>query len=351
MLVVGVMMMFDYDESYFTTVRHVANILSDSQRFWLFPHEDPDGDAFGSTLALHIALKKMGKEVRSFSYNDIPRMYSKLPYLDQIEINAELLGDVPDVIVVLDNAEFERIGDGYREKLAQLGIEPKAIGRRPMLINIDHHISNTEFGDINLVNAQCAATGIIVYDLLLEMGCELLPEIVENIYVALVTDTGRFSFCNTDERAFEVAGELTALGVEPAKVIENVYYTRSKPQMQLFGKIFDTLTEVPNLGVVYAWQTKQMLEETRTRQSDTEGVVDLIRTIADFPISLFFKENHKGIKVSVRSKSSFNAAKFALYFNGGGHPGASGFTVKDSLDKAIDIVLHAIEKEQQSKVS
>ncbi len=343
--------MNEYDENYLTTLRHVAKVIKDSSSFWLFPHEDPDGDAFGSTLALHVALKRLGKEVRSFSYNDIPRMYRKLPSINELEANAELLGEIPDVIVILDNAEFDRIGDGYKEQLAQLGIEPKVVGRRPMLINIDHHISNTNFGDINLINAQCAATGIIVYDLLLEIGCELLPEIVENIYVALVTDTGRFSFCNTDQRAFEVAGELTTLGAKPCKIIEDVYYTRSKPQMQLFGEIFGTLTEVPKLGVVYAWQTKQMLENTGTQSSDTEGVIDLIRTIGDYSISLFFKENHKGIKVSVRSKSSFNAADFALLFNGGGHPGAAGFAVFDTLNGAIEVVLKAIEKENQTRAS
>ena len=334
--------MNNYSDGFRLKIRQVAKVLADATTIWLFPHEDPDGDAFGSTIAMLLALRAMRKKARAFTYNDIPRMYRKLPGLDDLDVNATLPDEMPDVVLVLDNAEWERVGDSYREQLAAMGIEPHAGCSRPMILNVDHHISNTQFGDINLVCTDCAATGILVYDLLLELGVALTPDIITNIYVALITDTGRFSFRNTDRRAFEVAGELTALGVEPAKIIQDVYYTRSPQQMRLFGLIFGTLTEVPDLGAVYAWQTKQMLEETITRASDTEGAIDLMRTIGDYPLSLFFKENHKGVKVSIRSKSNFNAATFALRFAGGGHAGAAGFTVYDTMENAIRIVLDTL---------
>jgi len=337
-------MMSEIVNKYEQELAGAAEFIVHGDDFWIFPHEDPDGDAYGSTLGLLQALRSMGKGARAFIAAPVPRMYARMPGIDDLEIVNALPENLPDVIVVVDNAEFERMGDDFGKELKARGVTADKPGNRPVIINIDHHVSNTRFGDINVVNPDCAAAGVIIFDLLMHLGFAISLDIAIALYVALVTDTGRFSFNNTNQRALEVAGELVALGVDPAKVIEDVYYTRTSAQMKLFGKVFQTITEVPEIGTVYAWQTRKMLEETGTTPSDTEGIVDLIRTIGDYPLSLFFKENERGIKVSMRSRSNFNAADFALIFGGGGHPGASGFKVNGEIEEAIESVLAELHK-------
>lgn len=333
------MMMSENDSCYGSRVAEVADYIKGFGEIWILIHEDPDGDAYGSSMGLLLALKALGKNARAFSQCPVPRMYEKMESLALLERAPDLPDDMPELIIVLDNGDFDRIGEPYATGLKSRGVIPHSVANRPRIVNIDHHVSNTMYGDVNLVCPECSAAGVIVHDLVNALGCEYSPEIATPIYIALITDTGRFSFSNTNRRALEVAGELVSLGVSPAKVIEDIYYTRTAGQMKLFGLIMCNLTEVPELGVLYAWQTKAMLEETGTQPSDTEGVVDLLRTIGDYPVSIFFKENAHGIKVSLRSKSEFNAADFAVQFGGGGHHGAAGFKVEGTISEAVEAVL------------
>ncbi|MEP0814955.1 MAG: hypothetical protein HRF49_09865 [bacterium] len=329
------------DKDYPSKVAEVAAELLRANSVWVLTHEEPDGDAYGSTLGLLHALRSLDKHARAFSRDPLQRMYSKLPGVSELEHPDTLPDELPDTIAILDNGDFGRLGEQYASKLIALGVKPGG-GGACRIVNIDHHISNTFYGDVNLVCPDCAAAGVLVHDIVKALGCKYSKEIAVNLYVALITDTGRFSFSNTNRRALEVAGELVELGANPSKVIEDVYYTRTVNQMQLFGRILSTLTAVPELGALYAWQTQQMLKETGTSQSDTEGMVDLIRTIGEYPLSIFFKENGTGIKVSMRSKNGFDLASFAVSFGGGGHPAAAGFKVEGNLEDAIGQVLQRL---------
>ena len=338
------MMMSEQEIAYGERIAEVAKILEKHGDVWILIHEDPDGDAYGSSMGLMLALKSLGKNVRACSQCPVPRMYEKMDSLSGLELTQNLPDKLPELIVILDTGDFDRIGAPYATQLKERGAILENEGERPLILNIDHHISNPMYGDVNLVCPECSAVGVIVHDIIVALGCEYTPEIATPVYIAIITDTGRFSFSNTNSRALQVAGELVTLGVSPAQVIEDIYYNRTAGQLKLFGLIMSNLTELPDLGVLYAWQTKNMLETTGTQQSDTEGVVDLLRTIGDYPVSIFFKENSIGIKVSVRSKSNFNAADFALRFGGGGHHGASGFKVDAPMGEAIERVLACFEK-------
>lgn len=333
------MMMSENESCYGSRVAEVADYLRGFGDIWILMHEDPDGDAYGSSMGLLLALKALGKNVRSFSQCPVPRMYDKMDSLKYLELLPNLPEEIPELIIILDNGDFERMGEPYVSNLKARGIVPHSENERPRILNIDHHVSNTMYGDVNLVCPECSAVGVIIHDIIRALRCEYGAETATPLYIALITDTGRFSFSNTNRRALEVAGELVSLGVSPAKVIEDIYYTRTAGQMKLFGLIMCNLTAVPELGVLYAWQTREMLEETGTQPSDTEGVVDLLRTIGEYPVSIFFKENTHGIKVSLRSKSDFNAADFAVKFGGGGHHGAAGFKIEGTIEEAVDKVL------------
>lgn len=334
--------MSEMTKNYDALVEEVLDVMNGSENIWVFMHENPDGDAYGSSLALTLALKGAGKEARVFQSESVPRMYVKMPEIHILECPDELPDDLPDTIIVLDNGAFERIGEPYHSELVEMGVVPGSEDERPRIINIDHHVSNTHFGDINLVCTDCAATGIIVHDIIKKLDCDYSPVIAENVYIAVITDTGRFAFSNTNRRALDVAGELVDLGVKPSKVVENIYYTRKASQMRLFARILSTLTEMPEAGVIYAWMTLDMLEETGTVSSDSEGAVDLMRTISDFSVSVFLKETDSGTKVSLRSKGSFNAAEFAVEFGGGGHPGAAGFKIDCGIEEAVGVVIEKL---------
>lgn len=318
-------------------IDEIGGYWSVGRSFWIFTHESPDGDALGCNLAVYAVLKSLGKEVTVFSYDPIPRMYRFLPHVQRIVHTDKLPSELPDVIQVNDNAAFDRLGPGFAEQLTALGVGPNA--RQPnqhcTLINLDHHIGNDCFGHVNLIDPSCGACGELLFYAFRQLRLPLTHDVAVNLYAAIMTDTGRFSYGNTDADTFYITTDLIRAGADPYDVANRVYNTRTIGQMRLVAQVMDTIETEPDLGYFHCTCTQQMLEDTATLLSDTEGITDLMKTVGDYQVSFFIKEEPDGnVKVSARSNSSFDVRKLARRLGGGGHPAASGFRLHLPVEQA-----------------
>jgi len=324
-------------EDFMRTVSEIGSKLVNGRTFWIFCHESPDGDTIGCSLAMYAALREMSKDAHVFSPDLPPRMYQFLPFAAEIELASHLPAQLPDVVIFTDNASFERVGKKLSADLMARGIGPgsDSRSRRCTTINIDHHVSNERYGDINLIDPSASACGELFFHMFKALKMPITIEMAVNIYATILTDTGRFSYGNTNQQTFQVASELIAIGVNPFEVVNRVYNTRSDDQIKLLAAILETLTPVPDLNYFYCTVTQEMLRRTDTELSDTDGAVDIMKTVGGYDSCFLLKEEEDGgVKVSARSNQRMNVNLFARRFGGGGHPAASGFRMSGPLSSA-----------------
>jgi phosphoesterase RecJ-like protein len=311
----------------------VALELRNNHRFLLATHVNPDGDAIGSLGALALVLEGMGKEVVAYCQDQAPGFLRFLPYSDRIA------HDVPssnrfDVAVVLDCGELERIGAAAR-----------VVQRMHKIIHIDHHSSGNEFGTLNLVEPARSSTAEILYDVFQAIPVEVSREVAENLYTAILTDTGSFRFANTTPRALAIAGALVEKGVAPNKVAGAVYDCMSPGRLRLLGLSLNTLNTRAEGRLAAIWVTQQMLAETETTAADTDGFVNYPRSVTTSEIAIFFRELDDGrVNVSLRSRGTQNVADFARMYGGGGHQNAAAFRLPGPLPEVMSHVLAKAEE-------
>jgi phosphoesterase RecJ-like protein len=193
-----------------TDLKAIGDALRRHDRFLVVTHENPDGDALGSLLAATLALRQLGKDAVMYlpGRTPLPGEYGFMPLADLVR---EPPADVGErVLFAVDCAKEERIGD------------PAARARAPLTLNIDHHHDNTRFGDLNLIVADASSTGEVLRDVFAELGVELTPELAEPLYIALVTDTGRFQYANTTPKSLRLAAELVEAGADIHEVFQQV---------------------------------------------------------------------------------------------------------------------------------
>jgi phosphoesterase RecJ-like protein len=311
----------------------IARELRDNKRFLLTTHVNPDGDAIGSLGALALVLEDMGKKVVAYCQDEIPGFLRFLPYSDRIV--REIPGpDRFDVAVVLDCGELDRIGNAAA-----------VMQQVEKIIHIDHHSSSDDFGQLNLVRPECSSTAEILYEIIQAIPMSLSPEAAENIYTAILTDTGSFRFANTTARALEIAAEMVALGVAPDKMASEVYDSMSPERLRLLAMSLQTLTLRANGRLATMQVSRRMLEQTKTTVMDTDGFVNYPRGISTAEMAIFFREMDSGkVNVSLRSRGRLNVAEFARTYDGGGHHNAAAFRAAGSLDEVVKEILAAAEQ-------
>jgi phosphoesterase RecJ-like protein len=311
----------------------IARELRDNKSFLLTTHVNPDGDAIGSLGALALVLEDMGKKVLAYCQDEIPGFLRFLPYSDRIV--KEIPGpDRFDVAVVLDCGELDRIGNAA-----------EVLQHVEKIIHIDHHSSSDDFGQLNLVRPECSSTAEILYDIIQAIPASLSREAAENIYTAILTDTGSFRFANTTARALEIAAEMVALGVTPDKIASEVYDSMSPERLRLLARSLHTLTLRANGRLATMQVSQRMLEETKTTVMDTDGFVNYPRGISTAEMAIFFREMDSGkVNVSLRSRGKLNVAEFARSYDGGGHHNAAAFRAEGSLPEVVEEILAAAEE-------
>ena len=296
----------------------------------LASHSQPDGDAVSSILALGLAIGKLGKKTTIYNASPIPAVYRFLPSVERIVRHLKK-ANTYDVALVLDCGDLPRIGEAST-----------TVSRIPMVINIDHHISNTGFGDIQLIDPLACSTAEIVYRLIKTMDVPIDKAMATSLYTGILTDTGSFRFSSTNQAAFAISQEMAELGVEPHEVAQHVYGTYSLGRIKLLNLALDSIEISDNGKLSIMTVTGAMLAETRTQPEDADGMINYARRIEDVKVAALIHEQNNGktssngkcrFHVSLRSDGSVNVAAIAGSFGGGGHASAAGFQVETTLKK------------------
>ncbi|MDP8299865.1 MAG: bifunctional oligoribonuclease/PAP phosphatase NrnA [Candidatus Tantalella remota] len=311
-------------------LKKVIEAIKERDSFLITAHVNPEGDSIGSQLAMWGMLTKMGKKAVLVDQDDVP-------YNIKFLSGSGLVGkSVPEgfnveTVLILDCPVRERIGS--------LGGDP---GEKTFTINIDHHVSNEFFADVNWVDPAASSVGEMVYVLAKEAGVEMDKDLAECLYAAIVTDTGMFNYDNTSQRTHDIAGELIALGVSPKKVRGEIYENKAVCDIRILGKVLSTLQLEGEGRVAHISLTAVMYAEEGADVVSTDEFINYPRAVKGVEVAVFFKESPvfaKKVNVSFRSKGKTDVNRIASVFGGGGHPQASGCVLDCGLEEARKKVL------------
>lgn len=302
--------------------------IKNNNSFIITSHIDPDGDSIGSVLALTLALLKKDKKAVPVINDDIPKKYEFLPGSNLI--TKRISGNY-DALVAVDSSDVERLG--FREGLDRYA---------NVIINIDHHKSNTNFGNLNIVDSNASSAGEIIYGLL-DGEIEIDYDIALNIFTSIVTDTGSMRYSNTTSLSLRILADLVDKGVKPNYVSRQVFEKRSISSINLLKLALDTLELSADNKVASIYITKEMLEITGALEEDIDGIINYAREIEGVEVAVLFREKEESLtKVGFRSNEWMDVSKIAEKFNGGGHLRAAGCIMKVPLGKAHKIVLNTV---------
>jgi len=316
-------------------IRKIAKVLNSRDNFLITAHVNPEGDSIGSQLALYHILKRIGKNVMIVNQDPVPNNLKFLPGADIISRNIPE-GIEDTIVIMLDCPVRERTGKVNR-----------ALNEDQFVVNIDHHVSNEFFGDLNWVNKDASSAGEMIYHLSCEMKIGIDKPLAMNIYAAIVTDTGMFNYDNTSSETHMIAGELLKAGVPAGSMYNNLYEQRSPEEIIMLGKVLSTLTLVPGEDIAYMVLTKDMCGEERGASIPTDGFINFARSVKGVEVAVFFREGEEDIKkinVSFRSSEKVNVNQIASRFGGGGHAKAAGCVLLTGLEQAKREILEAVRK-------
>lgn len=300
-------------------IEQLLQLIDRSQTFFVAAHEGPDGDAVGSTLALANALREMGKDVVAYNRDRAPLEYEFLPGYETV-VNEIDDSQVFDVGFVLDAGELERAGGWIRERCQKL-------------VNIDHHPYSDNFGDVYFVDTDACATGILIYRLLQSSGHPISLEVATCLYTAILSDTGSFRYSNANPEAFQVAGEMVGLGVDPWSIASGLYESQEFVRLRLLALALPTL-RVSDCGLYASIAVSlEMYELAEANAEATDRFINYPRSIRGVEVAIFFRQiNEHSFKVGFRSKGNIDVGALARAMNGGGHHNAAGATVDGTLE-------------------
>ena len=318
------------------SLQKVKEIIQKNKSFLITSHINLEGDSIGSQLALYALLKALGKEAYIIDEDAPAELYSFLPMIDKINTD---LGNIPkcDVTMIIDCPVIKRSGEVAR-----------LIDKKSPLCNIDHHVSNTNFGDINWVDPMASSGAELVYRLFKAFNQPIDRDTALVIYVAILTDTGSFGYENTNADTHKIVAELLETGIRPLDVRNRIYENRSLKEFKLLEKILSTLKSTESGKVSYLCVTKKMLSECGCEPGVTEGFINYPRSVRGTEIAILFLENpyeKNKIQISLRSKGKADVNKLAARFGGGGHHNASGCVMDGKIQDVIKKVLAAAEEE------
>jgi phosphoesterase RecJ-like protein len=306
-------------------VERAVAVIAEAEVITLACHVAPDGDALGSMLALHHLCRSQHKRSVA-SFPDpfvVAPHYTYLPGLDTITKPADFPAE-PDVMITFDCGSLDRLGD--------LADSARAAAE---LIVLDHHLSNTNYGSINLVDVDAAATAVVVRKLAHDLGWPLNRDAAMCIYTGLVTDTGRFQYSNTTPEVFALAEELSQFDLPIAAMTRQLFEEHRFAYLQLMATCLGRAELDTDLEFVATWITQADLDHFGIEIDETEGMIDLVRRAAEAEVSCILKETPEGIRVSLRSIAKVDVAAVAGYFGGGGHRYAAGFTVQGTVENVL----------------
>lgn len=316
-------------------IHEIYNIIKTHQVFLLTTHVRSDGDGIGSEIALFHALKEMGKSVCIVNDSLIPQIYKFIVPASGMYSYPDHPKNKAEVVISLDCPTLDR-----------LGRTQEIIPKDAVIINLDHHISNENFGHINWVTEEMCATGEIVFNLLKETNVSITPDIATALYVAIITDTGRFTHTNTSPEALRAAASLIEHGARYQEITKHVYNTNPYNLIQLNACALNTIKLHSQNRISTLWLTREMLEKTGVNAIDTQEIAEIPASIDGVTIGVLFREmtQPNWVKISMRSRNGFDVNSIARKFGGGGHKYAAGCEIQGSISEVQKVILDELDK-------
>jgi phosphoesterase RecJ-like protein len=315
--------------------RQISGMLRSQNHFLVLTHYRPDGDAVGSQLALALLLKDLGKRVEAWNDDEVPAKFRFLPQSHLVTRPPAEPKDF-DVVIAIDTSTWQRVGSAAQR-----------IRSRKHFINIDHHVSNEKFGDINWIVPEAPASGQILFELIQQGGFKLTREMATCLFAAISTDTGSFSYGSTTAESLRAAAVLVDTGINVGEICRHVYESYPYARLMLLQKALAQLQLVDHKRVAYTWVTTEMFEESGAKREDTEGLIDYARAIDGVVVALLFEEMAEPGKtrVSFRSKHPrLDVNSVARRFGGGGHREAAGARIAGEPREIEARVLAAVSE-------
>jgi phosphoesterase RecJ-like protein len=314
----------------------VAEAIRSRDRFLVTTHENPDGDALGSLLAMKLTLDALGKDSVMYLAGEapLPREYAWMPLG---ELRRRPPEDAADrVLLALDCANESRLGP-----------DPEILISAPLVVNVDHHHDNSRFGQINLVVADASSTGEVLRDLFDVLDVELTADLAEALYIALVTDTGRFQYANTTPKALRLAAELVEAGADVHKIFQGIYESVQFAKLKLLARALERAQVYEGGRLVISYLLRDDFKEVGAAEPYSEGIIDYLRAVEGADMAALIREPPRGDsparRVSLRaSTDDLDVSEIARRSGqGGGHRQAAGF----SSDASIEAITSTLRRE------
>ena len=311
----------------------VADAIRDHERFLVTTHENPDGDALGSLLASKLALEQLGKDVVTYLGGEapLPAEYGFMPLGD---LGRRLPEDANTrVLLAVDCANESRIGP-----------DPEVLVSAPLVVNVDHHHDNTRFGSVNLVVPEASSTGEVLRDVFRDLDVRLTPELAEALYIALVTDTGRFQYRNTTSKALRLAAELVDAGADVHRVFEGVYESVQFAKLKLLARALERAQIYDGGRLVVSFLLRTDFHDVGAAEPYSEGIIDYLRAVEGADMAALIREPPRDTgpthRVSLRaSNDEIDVSAIARASGaGGGHRQAAGFSSDDGVGEIIEFL-------------
>ena len=310
----------------------VAAAIRDHDRFFVTTHENPDGDALGSLMAMTLALRELGKDAVMYLFGEvpIPKEYEFMQFAGLVR------GPNPDssevVVVALDCANERRLGP-----------ENTLLEKAQLVVDIDHHHDNTRFGKVNLIVGHASSTGEILADVFHELGVVLTPEIAEALYIAVVTDTGRFQYANTTAKALRLAAELVEAGADVHRVFQGVYENVAFAKLKLVARALENAEVFEGGRVVVSHLEREDFDAAGAEEPYSEGIIDYLRAVEGAELAALIREpptaNGPTHRISLRTtEADLDVSAIARKSGGGGHRQAAGFSSEASVEEITDFI-------------
>jgi phosphoesterase RecJ-like protein len=310
----------------------VADAIRSHDRFLITTHENPDGDALGSVLAMKLALEQLGKDGFLYLSGTIP-LPTEYAFMNLSELSREVPDDAAErAVLALDCANVRRLGP-----------DPGFVESAPLTVNIDHHHDNSRFGEVNLIVADASSTGEILYDLFAKLGVTITPEIAEALYIALVTDTGRFQYTNTTPKALRIAAELVEAGANVHQVFQDVYENVAFAKLKLLARALERARVYEGGRLIVADLERADFAAAGAEEPFAEGIIDYLRAVEGAEIVALIREpptqNGPTRRVSLRTRGGgIDVSAIARKSGGGGHPQAAGFSSELPPDEIVEFI-------------
>jgi bifunctional oligoribonuclease and PAP phosphatase NrnA len=320
----------------------VVELLRTGDRFLVTTHENPDGDALGSMLATKLALEQLGKDVTMFLGGEAP-LPAEYAFMALDGLQRKTPEDAGErTLVAVDCANESRLGP-----------DAEVLQIAPKVIDIDHHHDNTRFGDVNLIDATASSTGELLRDVFRELGVKLTPAIAEALYIALVTDTGRFQYTNTTPKSLRLAAELVEAGADLHRIFQGVYETVQFAKLKLLARALERAQVYEGGRLVVSYLLRNDFNEVGAAEPYSEGIIDFLRAVEGADMAVLIREPPREAgptrRVSLRaSHDELDVSAIARKSNGGGHRQAAGFSSEASIEEITEFVRREFQSAHKS---